>query len=124
MRPDLRPRLASATGFDEPMLDALQKHAQALQNWLTAEGYTQIDCEVPIQKREPSGAEFNGIIDLLATGQGKRLILDHKSGSGSFADYIAQLGTYQSLLTQREEFGFPAVAVHWIDRAVVEIQSD
>jgi len=124
MRPDLRPRLASATGFDEPMLDALQEHAQALQNWLTAEGYTQIDCEVPIQKREASGAEFNGIIDLLAKGPDKCLILDHKSGSGSFVDYLVQLEAYQGVLAQREEFGFPAVAVHWIDRAVVEIPID
>lgn len=124
IRPDLHPRLASATGFDETMLDALQEHAQALRNWLTTEGYTKIDCEVPIQKREPSGAEFNGIIDLLAKGPGKWLILDHKSGSGSFADYLAQLEAYQSVLAQREEFGFPAVAVHWIDRAVIEILID
>ncbi|SLN58762.1 ATP-dependent helicase/nuclease subunit A [Roseovarius gaetbuli] len=121
MRPDLRPRLASATGFDETMLDALQEHAQALRNWLTVEGYTQVDCEVPIQKREPSGAEFNGIIDLLAEGPGKRLVLDHKSGSGSFSDYLAQLEAYRSLLVQHEELAPPDVAVHWIDRAELEI---
>lgn len=53
---------------------------------------------MPIQKREASGAEFNGIIDLLATGDGKRLILDHKSGAGSFAGYFAQLDAYRGVL--------------------------
>lgn len=121
LRPDLRPRLAAATGFDEPALDMLQAQADALKQWLTAEGYTQIDCEVPIQKREASGAEFNGIIDLLATGQGKRLILDHKSGSGSFAGYFAQLDAYRGLLVEQDPAIQPDVAIHWIDRAAVEI---
>ncbi|MFD1510368.1 PD-(D/E)XK nuclease family protein [Lacimonas salitolerans] len=84
LRPDLRPRLSAATGFDELTLDGLQAQADALKQWLTAAGYTQIECEVPIQRREASGAEFNGIIDLLATCKGQRLILDHKSGAGSF----------------------------------------
>lgn len=122
MRPELRPRLANATGFDEPMLDALQEHAQALRNWLTGEGYTQIDCEVPIQKHEPSGAEFNGIIDLLAKGPDKSLILDHKSGSGSFVDYLAQLEAYQRFLSKVRGLGATALAVHWIDRASIEVK--
>ncbi len=121
MRPDLRPRLASATGFDDPMLDALQVHAQALQNWLAAEGYTQIDCEVPIQKREPSGAEFYGIIDLLARGPDKCLILDHKSGSGSFVDYMEQLGAYREGFSQFGSLKHKIIAIHWIDRATIEI---
>ena len=121
MRPDLRPRLGPATGFDEPMLDALQAQAHTLRGWLTVEGYSRIDCEVPIQRREASGAEFNGIIDLLAEGPGTWLILDHKSGGGSFADYAAQLEAYQSVLAQREGFGKPDIAVHWIDRATIEI---
>ncbi|MCC5986516.1 MAG: UvrD-helicase domain-containing protein [Pararhodobacter sp.] len=124
MRPDLRPRLVRATGLDEAMLDALQEHARALRNWLTEEGYTRIDCEVPIQERDANGAEFNGIIDLLAEGNGKWLILDHKSGSGNFADYIAQLEAYQGLLARREEYGRPGIAVHWIDRGEVEIAQD
>ncbi|MFC6637393.1 UvrD-helicase domain-containing protein [Sulfitobacter sp. JBTF-M27] len=121
MRPDLRSRLASATGFDQSMLDALQEQAKALRSWLTAEGYTQIDCEVPIQKRKPSGAEFNGMIDLLARGPDKCLILDHKSGSGSFADYIAQLKAYQDVLVQQKGFSHPSVSIHWIDDCSVEV---
>lgn len=121
MRPDLRPRLASATGLEEAMLDALQYHAIALNSWLAAEGYTRFDCEVPVQQRAASGAEFNGIIDLLAEGQGKWLILDHKSGYGSFSDYMPQLEAYQDLLGQHAGFGTPDIAVHWIDRAAIEI---
>uniref|UniRef100_UPI003564D602 UvrD-helicase domain-containing protein n=1 Tax=Roseovarius sp. TaxID=1486281 RepID=UPI003564D602 len=94
VRPELRPRLACATGLDEPMLDALQAQAQALKLWLKAEGYTRVDCEVPIQKREPSGVEFNGTIDLLAQGSGMWLVLDHKSGAGNFTDYVTQLEAY------------------------------
>ncbi|MBO6883052.1 MAG: PD-(D/E)XK nuclease family protein, partial [Marivita sp.] len=89
---------------------------------LTAEGYTEIECEVPVQKREASGAEFNGIIDLLATGEGKCLILDHKSGSGSFKAYFAQLQAYQQVFALAEQVRFAEIAVHWIDRATVEIR--
>ena len=121
LRPDLRPRLSAATGFEEATLDLLQAQADALKKWLTAEGYTQIECEVPIQRREVSGAEFNGIIDLLATGDGKQLILDHKSGAGSFAGYFAQLDAYRSVLAEQVEAIKPDVAIHWIDRAELEI---
>jgi ATP-dependent helicase/nuclease subunit A len=123
LRPDLRSRLSTATGFDEPTLDVLQAQAGALKQWLTAEGYTQIECEVPIQKREASGAEFNGIIDLLATGDGKCLVLDHKSGSGSFGHYIAQIQAYQQLFALADPTGTAEIAIHWIDRATVEIKN-
>jgi len=101
-------------------------HAQAdsLKQWLTAEGYTQIECEVPIQRREASGAEFNGIIDLLATGDGKRLIVDHKSGAGSFAGYFAQLDAYRGILAKQVREIKPDVAIHWIDRAELEVFVD
>jgi ATP-dependent exoDNAse (exonuclease V) beta subunit len=121
MRPDLRLRLSAATGFDEATLDVLQAQAEALRQWLTAAGYTQIECEVPIQKREVSGAEFNGIIDLLATGDGKRLILDHKSGAGCFDDYFVQLDAYRGVLAEQVREIEPDVAIHWIDRTELEI---
>lgn len=120
-RPDLRPRLSAATGLAEDMLDVLQAQAGALKAWLTSEGYTRIECEVPLQKREASGAEFNGIVDLLATGPGKQLILDHKSGAGSFATYAAQLDAYRELLAQQGEAPMPDVAIHWIDQAQLEL---
>ncbi len=100
------------------MLDA---QADSLKQWLTAKGYTQIECEVPIQRREASGAEFNGIIDLVATGDGKRLIVDHKSGAGSFAGYFAQLDAYRGVLTDQVREIKPDVAIHWIDRAELEV---
>ena len=121
MRPDLRPRLSAATGFEEATLDVLQAQADALKKWLTAEGYTRIECEVPIQKREVSGAEFNGIIDLLATGNGQRLILDHKSGKGSFADYFAQLDAYRDFIAEKTQEIKLDVAIHWIDRAELAV---
>ena len=119
-RPDLRPRLGLATGLDEPTLDVLEAQARALRDWLKAEGYARIECEVPVQRREASGAELNGIVDVLAEGPGKWLILDHKSGGGRFGDYAAQLEAYQGLLARRGGFGRPGIAVHWIDRAEVE----
>jgi ATP-dependent exoDNAse (exonuclease V) beta subunit len=124
LRPDLRPRLSAATGFDEATLDMLHTQADALKQWLTAEGYTQIECEVPIQKREQSGAEFNGIIDLLAMGDGKRLIVDHKSGAGSFAGYFTQLDAYRGALAEQVQEITPDVAIHWIDRAELEFLID
>jgi len=121
LRPDLRSRLPAATGFDEAALDLLQAQADALRQWLTTEGYTQIECEVPIQQREASGAEFNGITDLVATGDGKRLILDHKSGGGSFVDYFAQLEAYRGIFVDQIRTIKPDIAIHWIDRAELEI---
>lgn len=121
LRPDLRPRLSAATGFDEATLDVLQEQADALKQWLTAEGYTQIECEVPMQKREASGAEFNGVIDLLAMGDGKRLILDHKSGVGRFEDYFAQIDAYRKALSDLRWSISCDVAIFWIDRSELEI---
>ena len=121
LRPELRPRLCAATGFDEAALDILQAQTEALKHWLTTQGYEQIECELPIQKRDASGAEFNGIIDLLATGDGKRLILDHKSGTGNFADYFAQLNAYRGVLSEQAEENKPELAIHWIDRAELEV---
>jgi len=120
LRPDLRPRLSAATGFDEATLDVLHAQADALRHWLNALGYTTIECEVPIQRREASGAEFNGIIDLLATGVGKCLILDHKSGGGSFSEYFAQLEAYRTSIAKHGQLIRPDVAIHWIDRREVE----
>lgn len=121
VHPDLRPCLSAVTGFGEATLDVLQAQADALKKWLTAEGYTQIECEVPIQKREASGAEFNGIIDLLATGDGKCLVLNHKSGSGSFAAYFAQLDAYRDIFVEHVQAIKTGIAIHWIDRAELEI---
>ncbi len=121
LRPDLRPRLSAATGLDEATLDMLHAQADSLRQWLNDQGYTQIECEVPIQRREASGAEFNGIIDLLASGEGKRLILDHKSGAGNFAGYFAQLDAYRCFFAENLQEEEPKVAIHWIDRAELEV---
>ena len=122
MQPDLRPRLPAATGIDEVMLDVLQAQADALKGWLMAHGYTKIQCEVPIQKREASGAEFNGVIDLLAEGAEKSLILDHKSGFGFFSDYATQLEAYRTFLIEAESIKKFDMGIHWVDRGTVELE--
>lgn len=123
LRPDLRPRLSAATGFDETDLDVLQSQAAALKHWLTSQGYDQIDCEVPVQKREVSGAELNGVIDILATGEAGRLILDHKSGFGRFENYLPQLMAYQSVIDEEPTVMQSKIAIHWIDRGEIEVFS-
>jgi ATP-dependent exoDNAse (exonuclease V) beta subunit len=114
-RPDQRSRLSAATGLDEPILDALAARAQALKDWLTSEGYTALHCEVAVQFRDPSGAEVNGVVDLLAEGAAGRIILDHKSGGGRFADYYTQLAVYSRVLG-----GSGLLAIHWIEHGTVE----
>lgn len=120
-RPDLRPRLAPATGLDEGMIAALAARAEALRDWLSSEGYTRLHAEVAVQSRAASGAEVNGVIDLLAEGPAGRLILDHKSGGGEFAGYWGQFESYRTLLVGGREVGEQEIAVHWIDRGMVEV---
>jgi hypothetical protein len=49
------------------------------------------------------------------------MILDHKSGAGSFAGYFAQLDAYRSVLLEQVQEIKPKLAIHWIDRAELEI---
>jgi ATP-dependent helicase/nuclease subunit A len=91
---------------------------------ILCEGYTQIDCEVPIQKREASVAEFNWIIDLLATGPKKCLILDHKSSSGSFSDYFTQIQLYRHMINGTKISGITQIGINWVDLRTVEVSSD
>jgi ATP-dependent helicase/nuclease subunit A len=115
-RPDQRPRLAAATGLDAPTLDALAARAEALKDWLTREGYTTLHCEVPVQHRAASGAEVNGVIDLIAEGPAGLLVLDHKSGGGIYEDYRGQLEAYaKAVHISRGQT--MVVAIHWIDHA-------
>lgn len=123
MRPDLSHRLRDALSIDQNALEALSERASELRNWLTAEGFTQIQCEVPVQTCAPSGAQCNGVIDLLAEGSGKRLILDHKSGSGLFSEYLAQLDAYRVMTRGVAGDLETVLAIHWIDEGVVEISS-
>src|SRR6056297_421357 len=120
MRPDLRPRLSAATGLGEDMLDVLEAQADALKGWLTSEGYTQIECEVPIQRRDASGVETNGLVDLVAYASEKQLILDHKSGRGDFGNYHGQLIIYRDALTECHPASNFILAIHWTDRCMLE----
>lgn len=120
-RPDLRPHLFAATGLSNEMLDVIERQTVALAAWLRSEGYSKIECEVPFQKRDVSGAEFNGIVDVLATGDKKRMIIDHKTGVGSFATYSAQLAAYQGFLAGQAHEANADIAIHWVDRAELEV---
>lgn len=118
-RPELRHRLPEATGLDAAAISALAERAAALRGWLAQAGYARLHCETPVQRRTADGAEINGVIDLLAEGPGGWLILDHKSGTGTFDDYRGQLEAYAALVD------IPAgqlvrLAIHWIDRGEIE----
>jgi ATP-dependent helicase/nuclease subunit A len=79
----------------------------------------RIHCEVPVQHRAASGAEVNGVIDLIAEGPAGRLVLDHKSGGGIYEDYMNQLELYiRTLGTDSPRR--TAAAIHWIDRTAAE----
>jgi hypothetical protein len=52
------------------------------------------------------------------------MILDHKSGAGSFAGYFAQLDAYRGVLVDQVAAIKPDVAIHWIDRAELEVFVD
>lgn len=123
MHSDLRPRLSAATGFDEATLDVLQAQADALKECQAAEGYTQIEYEVPILKRETSRPRIEEIIDLLAMRDGQRLIRDHSSGAGCFAGCLAQLNTHRGVLSEEGQAIKPLVPSQWIDWVELKFSS-
>lgn len=121
-RPELRPRLGAATGLDETSLEVLAERAQALKAWLSTEGFDRLHAEVPIQRRDASGAELSGVIDLLAEGPDGSMIIDHKSGNGDYAQYRVQLEAYVGMLVERFGRVSPCrTAIHWLDRGELEI---
>lgn len=123
-RPDLAPSLPAATGLDAATLALVEERAAALKAWLTADGYTDLRCEIPVLGHTPDGAEISGTIDLLATGPNGVCLIDHKTGGSGkgFGPYWPQLATYIDLLRDL----FPPhplnrMALFWLDHGVLEV---
>ncbi len=125
LRPDLQQRARAATGLDQQAADALLAQAQALTGWLKGAGYDRLHLELPVQIEEPTGAQTNAIIDLLAEGDGGFLIVDHKSGApaelaAGFAGYRGQLAAYAQVIARQ----FPhkpvrGLAINWMRAGIV-----
>lgn len=123
-RPDLAASLPVATGLDESTLALVAERALALKSWLTAEGFTELRCEIPVLGRTPEGAEVPGTIDLLAIGPEGCLLIDHKSGGlgEGLGPYWPQLSIYAKLMAAVLPGHLLAgVAVLWLDHGRLEI---
>jgi ATP-dependent exoDNAse (exonuclease V) beta subunit len=123
-RPDLAPALPEATGLDPATLSAVAERASALKDWLTAQGYTRLICEIPVLDHTPEGAEIPGTIDLLAIGPGGCLLIDHKSGgAGSgLGPYWPQLAAYARLVPSiLPDHPLHAAAIFWIDHGTLDM---
>lgn len=126
-RPDLRPRLAAATGIDPATLDRIAAQARSLRAWLAAQGYDRLLFELALQERPPDGSEVNAILDCLAEGPAGLLILDHKSGpcpdpALRFSGYLPQLAAYAGMVRRR----WPAkplrgIAINWMNEGLVSL---
>ncbi|MCF1708698.1 UvrD-helicase domain-containing protein [Tabrizicola sp. J26] len=124
-RPDLASRLTASTGLDANTIKAIAAQAAAVTGWLGGQGFAELAFEVPIQVKDASGSEINGIIDCLASGPAGMLIVDHKSGpapdpAARFEDYRAQLMSYaaalQGLQPDRPVLG---VLINWMNEGMV-----
>jgi ATP-dependent exoDNAse (exonuclease V) beta subunit len=124
-RPGLADNLPAATGLDASTLTAITAQVAALRAWLAREGYPDLHLEVPIHVTHPDGSETVGILDVVAMGPGRMLILDHKTGpapdpEARFATYWPQLAAYAEAL----RLAFPGhrlqgVAIHWMNEGTL-----
>lgn len=124
-RPELADRLPAATGLDAATLAAITAQVAALKAWLVSEGYPDLHLEVPIHVTHPDGSETLGILDAVAMGPGRMLVIDHKTGpapnpKARFASYWPQLAAYADAL----RLTFPAhhlhgVAIHWMNEGTL-----
>lgn len=123
-RSDLISDLPAATGLDEATLALVAERANALKTWLSADGYTDLQCEIPVLGHTPEGAEIPGMIDLLAIGPKGCLLIDHKSGGSGegFGLYWPQLSSYASLVARLfPKHPLEGIAVFWIDHGRLEL---
>jgi len=123
-RSELIAALPAATGLDEATLALVAERANALKAWLSAGGYTDLQCEIPVLGHTSEGAEIPGMIDLLAIGPKGCLLIDHKTGGAGagFGPYWPQLSAYAGLVREV----FPAyklngMAVLWVDHGRIDL---
>ena len=123
-RPELIRALPAATGLDETTIMLVAERAEALKHWLMAEGYPDVQAEIPLLSFSPQGAEIAGTIDLLAVGSEGALLIDHKSGGEGegFGSYWPQLSSYVELAGKAfPDLSLTGAAVFWIDHGRLEI---
>jgi ATP-dependent helicase/nuclease subunit A len=123
-RSDLIDALPAATGLDDATLALVAERANALKTWLSADGYTDLQCEIPVLGYSPEGAEIPGMIDLLAIGPKGCLLIDHKTGGAGFGlgHYWPQLSAYTRLITNVfPQKPLQGVAVFWVDHGRLEL---
>ena len=123
-RPDLISALPMATGLDEATLGLVVEQAAALKAWLSTQGFTRLQCEIPVQGHTPEGAELPGVIDLLAFGPHGCMLIDHKTGGAGagFGPYWPQLSSYAALVAKLfPQHPLYGVAVYWIDHGRLEL---
>ena len=123
-RPELIEALPAATGLDETTLGQVAERAKALKDWLSDNGYTDLQCEIPMLRQTPEGAEVHGTIDLLAIGPKGCLLIDHKSGgAGSgLGDYWPQLAAYGGLVREAyPSHELNGMAVLWVDHGRLDL---
>ena len=123
-RPDLIIALPATTGLDEATLILVAERAAALKFWLSAQGYTDLCCEIPALTRSPEGAEIPGTIDLLAIGPQGCILIDHKTGGAGvgFGPYWPQLAAYTGLISNIfPQHELQGVALFWVDHGRLEL---
>ena len=124
-----RDRVSDATGIPIEKLDVLHGQAINLKRWLEEQGFEKQYLELPLQKVNASGSQTNAIVDCLAEGCGKMIIVDYKTGrvddtGDRFAKYLPQLHAYAELAIET----FPGrnimgLAIFWIDTGILSLHS-
>ncbi|WP_422001209.1 UvrD-helicase domain-containing protein [Roseovarius mucosus] len=123
-RSDLTEALPKATGLDDATLALVAERAAALKAWLSADGYTDLLCEIPLLGRTKEGAEIPGMVDLLAVGPKGCILIDHKTGGAGegFGLYWPQLSSYGALVARLfPQHPLQGLAVFWIDHGRLEL---
>ena len=127
-RPDLLDQACQAAGVETEVAKAIEAQSRAVKDWLKGMGYDRFHLELPLQIEEPSGAQTNAIIDLLAEGPDGFLIVDHKSGLAdeleeSFATYRPQLEAYAAVLKRQfPDKSIQGLAINWMRKGVVLVE--
>jgi ATP-dependent helicase/nuclease subunit A len=123
-RSDLIATLPAATGLDEATLALVAERVNALKIWLSADGYTDLQCEIPVLGHTPEGTEIPGMIDLLATGPKGCLLIDHKTGGAGLGlgPYWPQLSAYGGLVRDMlPSSELNGMAVLWVDHGRLDL---
>jgi ATP-dependent exoDNAse (exonuclease V) beta subunit len=126
-RPASKTRLMAASAHTEADINAMERQARALRNFLGDLGYSDFHLELPLQQQNDNGAQMNAIVDLLAFGDHGIAIIDHKTGACSdlqhgLAGYWPQLSAYQDLVAKQwPDKPVTHVAINWMDEGKISL---